>query len=113
MPRSATVPVGKKTVMVRELILSEINELMNAPSRPIVEAICDLLGRCTDIKPEDLMSYAPSDIDPMVQKILELNQDFFAQAEALKQTEISAELRRMILRISMLAYLPSLKPDTE
>ena len=99
--------------MVRELVLSEINELMNAPSRPMVEAIAHLVGMCTDVKPDELMSCAPSDIDPLMQKLLELNHDFFSHAEALQQTDVSAEMRRMIMRISMLAYLPSSKQDTE
>ena len=113
MPLTATIKIGDKPVMVRELILSEINELMNAPSRPIVDAIAHLLSMCTDVKPDDLMPYAPSDIKPMIDKLLELNKDFFVLAETLDMPEISAELRKIISRISMLAFLPLSSEGTE
>lgn len=99
--------------MVRELVLSEISELLNAPPRPVVDGISHLLGMCSDAKREDLMAYAPSDIDPLIKKMLELNKDFFDQAEVLQEPEIASALRQRLLRISMLAYVPLSSPATE
>jgi len=98
--------------MVRELILSEVSEVLNAPPRPAVEAIVHLLSLCSDAKREELMTYAPSDIEPFIKKLVELNNDFFVQAEALKEPEIASALKSRFLRISMLAYLPSSEPVT-
>ncbi|MGV0961797.1 MAG: hypothetical protein ACOYB1_18385 [Limnohabitans sp.] len=99
--------------MARELLLKEINELLSAPSQPIVESICQVLAMCSDAKKEDLLAYAPSEIDPLIKKLLDLNSDFFAQAEALQQPEIASALRNRLLRISMLAYVPLSPPATE
>jgi hypothetical protein len=112
MPRSATVKIGDDTFMVRELLLSEISELLNSPPRPVVEGICQLLSLCSDATPEKLVTFAPSDIDPLIKKMLELNKDFFDQAEALQEPEIASALRQRLLRISMLAFVPLSPPDT-
>lgn len=113
MVKTSTVKIGKRQVMVRELTLREVRDLMLTPPREIVEGVASLLAACTDITTEELMDYAPSELQPLIDTILEINADFFAQAEMLEETAVSALMRGKILRISMLAYVPSSPPATE
>ncbi len=113
MGMSTTAKLGEKTVMVRELTLQEIHDITTAGESSPAEAICGLLETCTNITRKDLMPCAPSDIDPLVSAISEVNQSFLDQANALGMEELAVSFANLIKSIFTIAFLPSSDQDTD
>ena len=112
MPQTVSVKIGDRTVMVRELLMKEIREIYTAPDRPVADAVAHLLSLCSDVQPDELLEYAPSEIAPLITAMLEVNKAFFDQAAMLKFEEVAADLKTLILKISTLAYFTSSPPAT-
>lgn len=113
MPITKTVQIGHKPVMVRELTMEEVLTLFEEPDGRAIDSICRLLSICTDITRSELMTTSPSELTPLVDVLLEVNQAFFDLAERLGMPKIADVLRKKLLAISMLAFLPLSKPATE
>jgi len=58
------------------------------------------------------MARSPSELVPLIDTMLEVNQAFFDLAARLEMKQIAASLRQKLQSVSMLAYLPSSSPAT-
>jgi hypothetical protein len=112
MAKTTTIVIDGKTVMVRELTMQEIYDLSSGDENP-VESITSLLSACTDIDRKFLMSKAPSEIAPLIEKIIEVNRPFLDQATALDMEGVAKSLERMMRGIFTLAFLPLSEPGMD
>jgi hypothetical protein len=112
MAKSKAIKVGSRDVMVRELIMQEIYDIVQAEGRPPLDEICDILDKCTDTTREELMGCAPSDLGPLIDTLLEVNQAFFDLATRLEMNRLVASFQQKLQSVSMLAYLPLSPPAT-
>jgi hypothetical protein len=76
MAKSEVVDLGRTQVTVRELTLEEIKELFDATEKSATDGIVNMLEKATTIKRADLMKMAPSDMEPMLDKLVEVNSSF-------------------------------------
>jgi len=113
MANTTTIVIDKKTVMVRELTMQEIHDLCSSNEVNPVQSISSLLSACTDIDREFLMSKAPSEITPLIEKIVEVNRPFLDQATALNMEGVARSMETMMRGIFTLAFLPLSEPGMD
>ncbi len=102
---SKTVNLGGTHITVRELTVMEIQKMTNMPeSAGWVERIGFVLGECASIETDFLMSYPPSELQGLIDAMLEVNAAFFAQAAAVGMDGAAQALRRIIGAVSMIAF---------
>lgn len=89
--RVVTLP-GGLSVTVRELTVREVRDWLVADPAPdplrayvFEDFSLDDLARMSDVAPEALESYAPSELAPLVQAAQSLNPHFFRPRAALAQ----------------------------
>jgi len=99
-----TVKLGGKTVTVRELTVAEIHALAVGGAENPVDTIIQLLTTCTSAKPEDIPPLTPSEIDPLIEAMLEVNNRFFVQMQGIGMEETAEALRRLIRSVSVLPF---------
>jgi len=100
-----TVKLGSKTVTVRELTVAEIHSLATGGAENPVDTIIQLLTTCSSAKPEDIPPLTPSEIDPLIEAMLEVNSRFFGQMQAIGMEEGAESLRRLIKSVSVLPFM--------
>ena len=108
-----TVKIDKKTITVRELTLREIKELTEGSGESPIDMLTKLMTISTSAKPADLIDLTPSEIQPFVDMVLQVNTPFFVMAKAANMKEMAEALQGMIRSVFLTARLPSLKEDTE
>lgn len=99
--------------MVRELLLKEIEELGKAGQVSAASGITSLLETCTDTDADFIAGLAPSELQPLIDALLEVNASFFSQAQAVGVTEAAAGLEKLIKLIFIVAFSPSSEQGTE
>jgi len=113
MRRQKTITIAAcGDITVNELTMREIADLAATPDGSPVAAMVRLITAATDIKPEDVAAMTPSELSPLVDAMLEVNKDFFAQARAVGMEETADLLEGLIKKIFIVAFLLSSEPDT-
>lgn len=106
MGQAKTVPLNGETITVRELTLEEINTLTKRPENESpIEAITALYETCTTAKIEKLMPLCPSELEPLVAAVVEVNSSFLSQAEKVNAEDVGDALKGMIQSLSLIAFL--------
>lgn len=102
---SKVVELGKEKITVRELTVKEIRDLARMPDEStVVDRLQVLLKKCAGIDPDQLLGFAPSDLQPLIDSMLEVNASFFAQAAAVGMESAGQALRKIIGAVSMIAF---------
>lgn len=112
MRTTKTITVGGREVLVRELIMREIADLSAGPGDKPVETMTRLITCSTDVTPAYVADSAPSELAKLVEAMIEVNADFFAQARAVGMEETAKLLEDLIRKIFIVAFLLSSGPDT-
>jgi len=113
MGKSNTAPLNGKQVTVRELTMQEINDLTNRPpDETAVEQIGAMLAVCTNTTPEEIMKSFPSDLDPLVEVLVEVNRPFLDQAAKINAREVAEALEQLLRSVCLIAFTKSSQPDT-
>lgn len=113
MAISGTVEVNGQKVMVREFTLQEIDDFSNMGEVSQAELMSRLIATATSVDIDFIKPLAPSELQPLVDKMLEVNTSFFDQAGAAGMAEAADGLARLIKGIFIVAFLPSSDPATE
>ncbi len=113
--RNLTIDVAGKKVRVRELTVREIKTLADMPEDvSIADRLTGLLETCADgIKKDDLLDFAPSELQPLIDTMLEVNSAFFDQASAIGMDAAGEALKQMIGAVSMIAFCSASETVTE
>lgn len=104
---SKTVKINDTTVTVRELTVREIYDLANGSGDNAAAAIAELLETCSTVKTEFVMELAPSELQPLIEAMIEVNRPFLDQAAAIGMDEAAAGMEKMVRSIFSLPFLAS------
>ncbi len=117
---SKTVKLDGKVITVRELTVREIKELFDMPDNAtMVDRIGAILGKCAflgkggSVDEEFILDYSPSDLQPLIDTMVEVNSAFFAQAASVGMEQAAQALRQIMNAVSMIAFSSASSPDTE
>ena len=79
--KSKTVKIDSTAVTVREFTVAEISELFAMDdAASLVDRMVFMLDTCSSMNLDEIREYSPSDLQPLIDALLEVNQSFFAQA---------------------------------
>lgn len=106
MSISKTLILAGKTITVRELTVQEIYDL-SQPEDKInqVNTLAVLLTTATSATREDIMPLAPSQLQPLIDLLMEVNSPFLGQMRAVKMEDAANALERILGSISALPFL--------
>lgn len=109
-----TVLVAGQEVKVSELTMRDIHDLAVADmtSESVVTGVRMLVEKATTLSAEQLMGQYPSDLQPLIEALLEVNKAFFGQAAALGMQSAAALVENKIKGLFMLACVPLSEPGT-
>lgn len=105
MASTSDAKLGSRTIAVRELTLQEIYDLTHDTDKEEAEILCDLLRLTSGLERDDVMCHTPSELQPLVDAMVEVNKSFFDQAAAINMTSAATMLERMIKAVFTLAFL--------
>lgn len=107
MAKSEVVDLGRTQVTVRELTLEEIKELFDATEKSATDGIVNMMEKATTIKRADLMKMAPSDMEPMLDKLVEVNSSFLGLCRRANNHELAESLETLLSQVSLIAFFQS------
>lgn len=93
--------------------MAQIAEMAETSSQSPVDTMTKMLEKGTDIDREFILQRSPSELEPLVAAMLEVNNSFFEQTRAVGMHDAAKELEKMIRQIFIVAFLPLSVPDTE
>lgn len=112
MAKSKVVDLGRVQVTVRELTLEEIHALFDVDEKRATDGIINMLETSTTAKRADLLKTAPSDMQPLVDALVEVNSSFLDQCRQVNNPDLADSLENLLRQVSMIAFLKSSATDT-
>ena len=112
MGNSKTIELRDKPVTVRELLLCEILEITKDAERPAVEATLDLYEAASSLTKEDIVKYYPSELQTVIDALVEVNKSFLEQAGLLKETGLPALFQGLIESPCLIPFTSLSQQDT-
>lgn len=109
----------EKSFMVQELTVKELINLIQGDTFKGTDLsdlksvfFDELLPMCSNITQDDLMEFAPSELEVAWDKFREMNKSFFGMAQTLGLTDVLQELKQAAIKDfgNLLVVLP--KQDT-
>jgi len=107
------VTIDKLAITVNELTMQQIADLMKIDEENATTSVIKLLEATTNIKASELMPLKPSEIQGIVDKMVEVNTPFLSQQRAIGNDLAAEALEKLLRSVCMIAFLPSLPQDTE
>jgi len=101
MGMTENVPVGQRNFTVREITLQQIKDIDELTVKSAI--IPAVVAACTDATMEELMTMAPSEIEPLVDAVIKVNAPFFRMATKAKEVEVAQLLEQKMRLISMIS----------
>ena len=103
MIKTKTVKLEGKTFVVQEMTLKQLSAFFNMPvESTIIDRINSLLEYCVPGL-DDVISYSPSELQMIIDAMLEVNDSFFVQAAALGMQAAAEQLEKVIKGLSIVA----------
>ncbi len=112
MAKSKVIDLGRDKITVRELTLEEIHQLFEAVEENPTDGIINMLESCTTAKRAQLLKQAPSDIQPLVDGMVEVNKNFLDQCRQTNNEGMAKSFETLLRQVSLIAFLPSSPPVT-
>lgn len=113
MTVSKVIDLGREKVTVRELTLAEIKDLFDKVEVSATDGMLNMLTTCSTAKKEQLLARAPSEIQPFVDGLVEVNSSFLGQCRQLNNKDLAESFENLLRQVSLIAFLQSSPPDTE
>jgi hypothetical protein len=112
MAKSKVIDMGRDKVTVRELTLEEIHTLFETAESNAADGILNMLTSCSDAKRDKLLGQAPSDMQPLVDGLVEVNSSFLGQCRQVNNKALADSFENLLRQVSLIAFLQSSPPDT-
>ena len=122
MRKTATVTIDGKELKVYELKVREIWELGQAitslpkgegGNKALLELVKNWLPKTVSVKWEDLMDFAPSELDELKEKFLEVNKSFLGILGGLGLKEAWNQIVKTFQQDLNKSWQGLLQPDTK
>ena len=107
MALNQKVEIDRKVYTVNELTMQQIVDLTAGEADNIAAPITRLLEMSTDAKKEDILTMAPSEIQLLVDAMVNVNSPFFLQAIKIGAKESAEQFENLLRSIYLIAFLPS------
>jgi len=98
MRKSKTIKIDDREITVKELKVKHVYQLINEFEELSFERITShWMPKFTDLKPEDIMEFAPSELELVYNAWAEVNASFFKVVDKLGLADVWAAIRRQML----------------
>ena len=118
MRKHGIVKIDDKEITVWELKITDWLEIVEkGKTMPLsVDSVMDLvqehIGKLTSLKLEELKAFAPSEIRVIVDKVKEINSDFFELAQWMGIPETLKGMKNLLIQDSYKLFSDALKKVT-
>lgn len=111
--KSKTVKIDATPVTIRELTVTEVSALFGMDQDTnLIDRLEFMLGCCSDMDIKAIMKHSPSDLQPLIDALIEVNASFFAQADQVGMAAAAEVLKNLLQSLSMIVFVRSSQPDT-
>ena len=105
MATSKTIKFNGVDITVKELTLQDVNDLANGTEQTAAGTMAELLKRSAGLTRAKVMKFTPSDLQTLVDAMVEVNGSFLSQAREIGLEEAAAHLEKMFKGVFCLPFL--------
>jgi len=105
MVKTEQVKIDSKSFMVKEMTLFQLKEFFDMPrDSTIIDRIDKLLSFCVPELLGDTSDYSPSELQPIIDAMLRVNDAFFVQAAALEMGAAAEQIKKIMNGLSIIVF---------